>query len=287
MLRSLRRLTMRGFTLIELLVVIAIIAILIALLVPAVQKVREAAARTQCSNNQKQIGIAIHGYHDAFKRLPMQESWEGPQLQWAPFFYHLLPFIEQDGVYKKAFNTGASWGGGNHASVIGIYLCPSDSSHANGRRPTDPGGWACTSYSNVYHLWKNTLYNAGPPARWESGSVYKIFNIPDGSSNQIGILERFGYYPAHGWAPLWNHPNGVNWGYSHSWTHSYGQFGNYLPQIGFRPAAAHPYYPNTAHPVMIVMLMDASVRSVAASVSQTTWDRAITPDDGNPLGNDW
>src|SRR5437868_10610502 len=134
-----------GFTLIELLVVIAIIAILIGLLLPAVQKVRDAAARMECQNNLKQMGLGLHAHHDTYRKLPQGVRYENPYYYWS-WLAQILPFIEQDNVYKKA-EQWARTGPGNYpwwpwgdfwvnpmssppnpglGTQIPIYKCPSD-----------------------------------------------------------------------------------------------------------------------------------------------------------------
>jgi len=287
----LSRTRVKAFTLIELLVVIAIIAILIGLLLPAVQKVREAAARMQCGNNLKQQGVAIHNYASANQdKLPPEISYNGAQNSgWTTYWANMLPYIEQDAVLRASYGSSASWGNGQHAAVIKTYICPSDSSHSNGRRPVDPGGWACTSYSTNYRMMGSTYTYDNSTGTYWTRSQFNVGNIPDGTSNTIAHLERYAWYNAYQWSPLWNHPSDrIYWGNGHQWTTEYGQFGLYLPQIGLRANQAHPYYPNSGHSTSIqVLLMDGSVRGVSNGITQATWNAVIIPDDGATVGSNW
>ena len=281
-----------GFTLIELLVVIAIIAILIALLVPAVQKVREAAARTQCTNNLKQLTLSIHGFHDVNKKFPAMDDYL-TNAGWVPFWSALLPYVDQSPLYNRAATPGgAQWNNGNATTPLAVLQCPSDPTLAAGLCTTGATGWAGTSYAPIDKMFANATI-AGIMR-----SKYNLANIPDGSSNQVFLVERYASFNIYGWSNAWNYPIGSNWGWN-SQGSAYGPWGLYLPQLSCPPnttstgngtgqnQSAHPYCPNTAHPVMIIGMGDGTARSVSSGVSSQTWQWACTPDDGNPLPSDW
>jgi prepilin-type N-terminal cleavage/methylation domain-containing protein len=286
----------RGFTLIELLVVIAIIAILIGLLLPAVQKVREAAARMTCSNNLKQLGTAIHNYASAQQdKLPpgMGDGLSGsPSYASNPFHFALLPYIEQDNMYRAVAASGASWGSANGVNgqssqcVVKGYYCPSDSSQANGCRPSNQGGWPVTSYFRNYFLFDGINKNNGSYNL--TVSKYAIGNIPDGTSNTVGVVERYACTNSESYCGLWTHHGQERyvWGY-YQWSPVVGQWSQNPPQIGVRFANANYYQPNSGHSSTVqVLMMDGSVRGVS-NTNATYWVYATSPDDGNVLPGNW
>jgi prepilin-type N-terminal cleavage/methylation domain-containing protein len=304
------RRTSTGFTLIELLVVIAIIAILIGLLLPAVQKVREAAARIQCTNNLKQMMLASHSYNDAIGRLPRIETYDSSSsgAGWVPWHGAILPYIEQANIYNRAANSGALWNAGNTSAIIKTYLCPSDGTLTNGLCTTGANGWAGTSYAPNQVLFGSISFADPATGCWVTGGKYTIGNIPDGTSNTIGIVERLGQFTVYGWSNAWSYPQaGCCWGWN-SQASAYGPWTNgnttvngttitnyFLPQINppigttaVNGQMAHPYYPNSKHTASVLVgLMDGSIRTTSAGLTAGTWDCAVIPDDGLVLGSDW
>jgi prepilin-type N-terminal cleavage/methylation domain-containing protein/prepilin-type processing-associated H-X9-DG protein len=205
--------TRRGFTLIELLVVIAIIAILIGLLLPAVQKVREAAARMSCSNNLKQVGLGLQSYHDAQKQFPAgyvsgvdaSGNETGPGWGWAAY---LLPYVEQDNLYRQITLTlpiEHSANASPRTQLLKVYLCPADAaptSVAVGPRASNGSllSTTCTvapaNYVGSYGVDEPGVDGDGIFFR---NSTVRIGDITDGTSSTIMVGERSFKYAEGTW----------------------------------------------------------------------------------------
>ncbi|MEQ8852424.1 DUF1559 domain-containing protein [Gimesia sp.] len=208
----------RGFTLIELLVVIAIIAILIALLLPAVQQAREAARRSTCKNNLKQLGLALHNYHDTHRIFPPGDiNAGGYDAGWLPAgsmrnhtaYMFLLPFIDQAAIYNEinfslptGNSDGSGIGGGGYQTAterkVIVFLCPSDG-YSAGPYTSTSGAYAVrnayrTSYSVLYP-WYNTGTSYDNYNDMTRKSVFghngaaRLRDIQDGASNTMCMME--------------------------------------------------------------------------------------------------
>jgi len=192
---SLRSRSLRGFTLIELLVVMAIIGVLIALLLPAVQMAREAARRAQCTNNLKQLGLALANYEGAYRMFPMANAADAPT-GFNNYSVHarLLPFIEQDGAYDSinyAFKDSNARNTTTTMRQFAIFICPSDPNASNG--PYNDGGtlFGQTTYASCYGVW----YVWGGWGSAPSGTMFsidrcvRVKDVADGLSKTMAMAE--------------------------------------------------------------------------------------------------
>ena len=202
-----------AFTLIELLVVIAIIAVLIGLLLPAVQKVRDTAARMSCSNNLKQVGLGLQGYHDAQKQFPpgytsaydASGTDTGPGWGWAAY---LLPYVEQDNLYRQINFLLPIENGANataRVQVVKTYLCPADMvppsvsvgpRGANGQLTGTTCTVAPANYIGNYGVGEPGVDGDGVFFR---GSTVRIADITDGTSTTFVVGERSFRYSEAVW----------------------------------------------------------------------------------------
>lgn len=290
-----------GFTLIELLVVIAIIAILIGLLVPAVQKVREAAARTQTINHLGQLGKASHNCHDQMSRLPPMYCDASYPSRYSPgsagtVLFFLLPYVEQDNLYlvqgyngTNAYNMTSP--GPAFPEVVAVYRSPMDYSSGGSAGTvtiTSAGAanpWGISNYAANAQVFGGTVNAAGAVTSWDRNARIPL-TFKDGTSNTLLFATR-----------LSTCNNGTNEGGA-AWAAG-GSFITFMPMFALTaPVPAPQMQPvdglcdhYAAHALSSggaqVVMGDGSARNVNPRIAQTTWYALCTPANREPIPGDW
>jgi prepilin-type N-terminal cleavage/methylation domain-containing protein len=310
----------RGFTLIELLVVIAIIAILIALLVPAVQKVREAAARTQTNNNLKQCSLAVHNYHDTYRTLPDAFNTGGTYTGAADgrsMWFHLLPYVEADNIYKSlTTNTQVQ-----QFSVVPAYNAPSDPYNSDNSGVVNFGANVRVfAHQTIGPAQANAISGQGltpvvipaPSATQKILAGMTLSRIVDGTTNVLMLVTKYSdcnskatrYYdpPGLGITTLNKPSGGTTGGFFGNGAHSTAAargpitIKTHMFQITPRNDAdstagcindnalfGHAFGAGG----LSAALCDASVKNISPTVTPGTFSKAIAPGDGLPLGAEW